>query len=242
MKRLIVFGDSFSSTNYCVDVDASFYGLLAKDLKVDCVINYSWPGNDLATIKHLVVNEIDQFDHRNDYVVIGIPPIERVTLYDSDNADSRIYNRSLIAPDWQVQQQKIECIEGTITGPLHEMVPGYIALYDRSWHEAMALTDINLLHAFMNSKQFRSMIVNLGQPFEPSTQWNTLSHLIYQTKKHKNNIIFDNTYYSVNYQKNIPVDYDRYGWFGHHGSAGNDLWYSEAIKPLAQSLGWIDNA
>lgn len=239
MKRLIVFGDSFSSTNYCVDVDCSFYGRLGKELGVDLIVNYSWPGNDLTTIKHLVVNEIDQFDPENDYVVVGIPPIERVTLYDSDNADIRSFSRMLIDSSWQVKNEKISFLQGTMSGPIHDLVPGYIAVYDRSWHEAMTLTDVNLLHGFLDSKKFRHIIVNLTQPFDSETQWNTLTNLIRLTKQHPNNIIFDKTYYSVNYQKHIPVDYDRYGWFGHHGADGNQRWYEEAINPLVKSLGWV---
>ena len=239
MKRLIVFGDSFSSTNYCVDVNMSFYGLLANELQVDCIFNYSWPGNDLTSIKHLIVNEIDQFDSRNDYVIIGIPPLERITLFDSDDTNNEKFRNLIITNNWQTKQEKIQSLEGTITGPVHDLVPGYIAVYERSWHEAMALTDVNLLHSFMTSKNFRFIIANLTQPFQSDTQWNTLSNLIYRTKKHNNIIMFDDTYYSVNYQKNMPVDYDRYGWFGHHGPEGNSLWYEKSVRPMAQNLGWL---
>jgi len=56
-------------------------------------------------------------------------------------------------------------------------------------------------------------------------------------------VIFDNTYYSVNYQDRIePVDFDQYKWHGHHGSEGNANWYNKVIKPKMIELNWIDNA
>ena len=238
MKRLIVFGDSFSSTNYCVDVDCSFYGLMAQQLEIDQIINYSWLGNDVTTIKHLVVNEIDQFDPANDYIFVGIPPLERVTVYDQDNADDRNYSRTIVDRNWKINTQKIERLQGTMTGPITSMIPGYISLYNRSWTEAMALTDIQLLHGYLLMKGYRFIIGNLGQPITSDTQWNTLHTLIHKTCQLDNVVVFDNTYYSVNYQKNMPVDYDRYGWFGHHGPAGNELWYRLTLHPLMQKLKW----
>ena len=126
-----------------------------------------------------------------------------------------------------------------MTGPLMNMIPGYVPLYDRSWHEAMALTDIILLHSFIKLLGFKFIIANLGQPFTSDTQWPTLQTLITKTSALDNTIVFDDTYYSVNYQKNIPVDYDRYGWFGHQGSAGNELWYTEILEPLMHRLNWV---
>jgi hypothetical protein len=119
------------------------------------------------------------------------------------------------------------------------MIPGYISLYNRSWTEAMALVDIQLLHGYLSMKGYRFIIGNLGQPITSDTQCNTLHTLIQNTRQLNNAVVFDNTYYSVNYQKNMPVDYDRYGWFGHHGSAGNELWYQLTLQPLMQKLKWV---
>ena len=54
-------------------------------------------------------------------------------------------------------------------------------------------------------------------------------------------IIFENTYYSVNYQDKIkPADFDTYGWQGHHGAKGNLNWYNKTLLPKIKELGWIN--
>ena len=53
---LYVFGDSFSTPGFCVEPKDSFWGLLAKDLRVDKIVNYSHEGFSLDQIIHILCN------------------------------------------------------------------------------------------------------------------------------------------------------------------------------------------
>ena len=74
MSRLFIYGDSYSTPGFCVDPKDSWWGLIAQDLQVGSIENYSWPGNNVDSISHLIVASAG-FSSK-DYVVTGVPPIE----------------------------------------------------------------------------------------------------------------------------------------------------------------------
>jgi hypothetical protein len=77
---LYVFGDSFTTPNFCVQPQDSYWGLLSKDLAVTSTINYSHSGFSFDQIIHLLCNESLNFE--NAYFFIGVPPIERLAVTD----------------------------------------------------------------------------------------------------------------------------------------------------------------
>mgnify|MGYP003351836285 CR=1 FL=1 len=78
-SKLYVFGDSFSTPYVEVNPEDSFWGLAAKELPVDQVINYSWPRNCLDNLIHSILNE--PIDFENNYFLIGMPVLFRDSIY-----------------------------------------------------------------------------------------------------------------------------------------------------------------
>jgi len=86
MSKLYVFGDSYSTPGFCVEPKDSWWGLLSQDLKsrISTVENYSWPGNNIDSIVHVMINLTEKFTPA-DYLAIGIPPLQRLTLFDPES-------------------------------------------------------------------------------------------------------------------------------------------------------------
>lgn len=236
MSRLIIHGDSYSTPGFCVDPADSWWGLLAHVLKVDSVENYSWPGNNIDSIAHILVANSNLL-RQDDYVVIGVPPIERLTVFE-DGARSK----QVIGYNHQLQErirQEVPAHSGLRQLTRHQLGRQDVDLWNRSWQEAQILRQLITLVAYLETRVQNILILNLSEPFQPLTGWTTLNSLQRQAYNDPRMLLDQLTYYSVNYQINMPADFDTHGWFGHQGSAGNRHWFETAIRPKIVQLGWI---
>ena len=83
----------------------------------------------------------------------------------------------------------------------------------------------------------RYLIYNLSDPLDANNKWGPSDFLLPYCMKHKNCILFENTYYSVNVGINRPVDATSENvWRGHHGAPGNQLFFEKSIKPKLEEL------
>jgi hypothetical protein len=228
VSRLYIFGDSYSTPYYCVEPQQSWWGLIAKQLGLP-VSNYSWPGNNIDSIQHIIVSNQDQFN-KDDFVIIGIPPVERQTIFKKDAAPKSVthFNKDVV----QTHISDVLSHQGLDQCTMHEMGKDIVNVYNVSWQEAKILKDIIMLSHWLDSVVDKHLIVNLSVPFQQPTEWPTLKHLQDQARKNKNIKVFADTYYSVNHSVNKPVDYDTHGWFGHHGAEGNALWYNSVLRTM----------
>lgn len=239
MSKLYVFGDSYSTPEFCVAPADSWWGLLAHDLKTKIteVENLSWPGNNIDSIGHVMINISDQFN-RDDYIVTAIPPLQRLTMFNPNESNihqSVTYNSMLV----KQRQTDILCHTGLAQYAVHDMDRKFVNLWNPSWIEAQVLRQIITMDAFLKQHVNNVLWLNSSVPFQPLTQWPVLSILQSMAQSANNCLLFDNTYFTVNDQKVKPVDFDTHGWFGHHGAEGNLVWYNSSIKPLIKQLGWI---
>lgn len=235
MSRLIVYGDSYSTPNFCVDPQDSWWGLMAQELQVSTIENYSWPGNNIDSISHLVVAGAGFSSE--DYVVIGVPPIERFTVYDPDGeapSKHRFFG-NLTLMDKQVLREH----DGLRQVTTHQLGQPYVMAWNRSWQEAQVLRELFLLKQYILGWTSNLLIVNLAEPFQPRTEWVTLNSIQQRFLGDPHSIIFENTYYSVNKNLNRPVDFDTHGWHGHHSAVGNRHWFNTALLPRINELHWI---
>ena len=236
MSRLIVYGDRYSTPGFCVDPKDSWWGLMATALKVDTVENYSWPGNNVDSIAHLIV--AGPGFSRDDYVVIGVPPIERSTVFEADAVEP-CYHRffsNLETLDRPVLREH----SGLKQITAHQLGRDYVVNWNRSWAEAQVLRELFLLKQYVLGWTQRVLIVNLAEPFQPKTDWPTLGQIQRRFLADPHSIIFDDTYYSVNKDVNRPVDFDKFGWHGHHGATGNSLWWDQVLRPrISKQLRWL---
>jgi hypothetical protein len=235
MAKLYIFGDSYSTPDFCVSPQDSWWGQLAQDMSLP-VINYSWPGNNLESIAHIIVSQNCIFEP-NDAIVIGVPPIDRFTVFDTkaDIKHATVYDAGLT----HRQSQAVLCHDSLCQLVVHEQHPTVVDRWNRSWAEAQAMTILIALAALLKNTVDRFLILNLSEPFQPQSEWHVIKSLQNQIYADSRFMLDKNTYYSCNYQQHRPVDFDSHGWFGHHGAAGNTHWYQHCIHPALKNLGWI---
>jgi len=235
MSRLFVYGDSYSTPGFCVDPKDSWWGLMAQTLQVGTVENYSWPGNNVDSISHVIVAGAGFSPE--DYVVIGVPPIERFTVFDPDGHAPSVHKFfGNLAP---MDQQVLKEHDGLKQVTAHQLGQSYVMSWNRSWQEAQVLRELFLLKQYILGWTPNVLIVNLAEPFQPKTKWPTLSSMQRRFLADPHSMLFDSTYYSVNKNVNRPVDFDTHGWHGHHDTVGNQHWFNTVLLPKMKELQWV---
>lgn len=235
MARLIVYGDSYSTPGFCVDVKDSWWGLVASALQVDSVENYSWPGNNVDSISHLIVSSPGFA--RDDFVIVGVPPIERFTVFDTNGQEPCCHR--FFGNLQEMDQQPITQHSGLRQVTAHQLGKEYVMSWNRSWAEAQVLRELFLLKQYIGGWTQKYLIVNLAEPFQPRTEWPTLACIQHRFLAEPHSILFENTYYSANKDINRPVDFETHGWHGHHDSHGNKHWFKTALEPRIKQLEWL---
>lgn len=225
-KRLRVWGDSYTTPDYCVTPEESFWGLAAKHLGVGTIVNYSWLGCSFSSICHMLVSQAH--DWHSDFLLIGIPPLERLTVF--DNFKDTAYNsHSIDTQSWTKTQEKISCHHGL------ENIPGWqaekmVVYTDRSWTETQFLSQLFLLTKWLDSMNANYLVVNLSKPLDSNNVWGPSETVLPWALDHNRMILFKDTYYSVNENVHKPADFDKHSWWGHHGPAGNKHFFEKSVK------------
>ena len=232
--KLWVFGDSYATPDYCVSPSESFWGLTALAIGAKRIFNCSWPGNSFASIMHMVVSMQNDYDWANDFLIIGIPPLERLTVF--DNYKDTRYNKQVFDPTtWKSEIDEIACHTGLINVKL-ETVRDLVIFEDRAWTETQALQNLFLLTTWLDSKNANYLVVNLSKPLDIDNKWGPTNFLLPYCVEHNRLIGFDNTYHSVNLNINKPADFEKHGWLGHHGPEGNRYFFEKSINPKLEEL------
>ena len=239
--KLNVFGDSYSTPEFCVAAKESFWGLTAHALGVDCVDNFSHPGFSLDHIMHIILNE--EFDFCRDYFVIGIPPLIRYVAY-SDTYKSTWTKCSYTNSLDVVQNTVVESLSNTQKFTFEHQFKNNkqdATRFNSEWNDVYNLEKIFLLHQYLMLKNAKFIIVNLSNPIHYQDMWPAGKSIMNKIYCLDECVVFDNTYYSVNYIDGIkPADFDKYSWQGHHGAEGNKNWYNKVIELKIKKLGWIN--
>jgi hypothetical protein len=241
-SKLNVFGDSYSTVDFQVSPKESFWGVAAADLKIDNITNYSHPGFSFDAILHIIINET--FDFENDYFLIGIPPLHRYIGY-SDTKDTK-WTATQFKSTNLVKKISVNSLDNTLPFKFEEQFKNDkngIDRFNREWLDIQFLEKIFLLHQYLTQNNAKFLILNLTIPIVYQDMWPAGQSIMRKVDALKECVIFQNTYYSVNYNDNIkPADFDQYGWFGHHGPEGNLNWYNKIVKNKMIELNWINNA
>lgn len=242
MNTLHIFGDSYSTPRFCVEPDKSFWGLLSADLAVSKTINYSHSGFSFEQIIHLILNE--EFDFKNDYFFIGIPPIVRLSLFIEEETLSE-QPAEVFDKDFNSAKTQTPSTTGVMQFDFVDIFGDekkFLSMIHHGWLEVKTCDQILLLHTYLSSKKAKFIIANLTIPFYYDQYWPAGKTVINRVNDLKECIVFRDTFYSINKDDGIrPVD--RPGWpinyVGHHGPEGNANWYNKVIKPKIKELGWV---
>ena len=235
-NKLWVFGDSFTTTNYCVDAKDSFWGLTAAAIGAKSIVNCSWPGNCITSICHMLIGLQHQYDWENDFFIIGIPPLARLTVFDNFK-DTRHNATHINTETWQSELVQIDCHTGLVNMPMRNIKE--LAIYENSsWTEVQVLNTLFLLSTWLESKKANYIVANLSVPFLKDTNWAPYAFVLPDALANPKYILHDNTYYSANLNIHKPADFDPFEWQGHHGSAGNGHYFDVSVLPTLKRNGF----
>jgi len=235
-RNLWVFGDSYSTPYICVNPVDSFWMHTANELKVDKIYNYSWPSNSFDSVIHNTISESDQFNWEQDFLLICVTPLTRLTVVSKDSTKSyhrRVFNTGAE----EIAQELILCHHGLENVSFYND-PSAIRFEDPSWTEIQACRNIFLLNQWLDSKNANYFIVNVSKDFMSDTPatGEFLQRVCYA---HPRNILIGDTYYNTNLGINKPVDFDQYGWGGHHGATGNKHFFNNSILSRLKNNNFI---
>lgn len=231
-RDLYVFGDSYSTTDYCVPWRESFWGLAAQHLAIDRILNYSALGNSLDTLIYLLQVEQQNINFGPDsLVMVCVPALERITWHDM--SQDSLYQYQDITLAGEISNVPVDSHRNLRCDPLYQVVPEMAKVLERSWTETQGLSKLFFLFHYLEKLGTPFMIMNMCFNY-PRQGWPTnFFQDWFDTKD--NVILFENTYASINVDVNRPVDYDLYRWQGHHGSEGNKRFFELGLKPKLEN-------
>jgi len=223
-----VFGDSYTTPKVCVSPDKSFWGLTAIELKIPLIMNCSRPVNSWTTVQHLVVGMSLEIDWNNDLVFVGIPPLERITVFDRYR-DTEYLGHIINTTTWHAEYFDISVHRGLESLQYYGNDQELIIHSDRSWLETDVLRQIFLISQWLDRMSANYMILNLSKDFNENNIWEPSSVVLPYCKSLQRSILFKNTYHGVNIGVNKPADSDAPE--GHHGPDGNRYFFEQSLLP-----------
>jgi len=228
-NRLWVFGDSHSTPDVCVAPNESFWGLTANNLNVDTVINCSRPAISFDSVCHMLVGEQQRYNFKEDFFIIGLPPLERITIFDNYK-DTALTSFIFDTKSWQAETDNVASHHGLINLQYQQLDKLSVLISDRSWIETQVLRQIFLITQWLDLQHANYIIVNLSKNLDKNNQWGPSQYILDYCLNHNRCQLFDNSLYNVNLNINRPADFDTYDWFGHHGPVGNKHFFETSIK------------
>lgn len=237
-NNLWVFGDSYTTPYCCVTPANSFWGLVAQTANISTIKNCSRLVNSFDSVCHLLVSLSKTIDWANDLVVIGIPPLERITVFDN-HKNTEYVGKEINTHTWDSTTFEINYHRGLVSLKNYGEDKQLILHEDRSWLETKTLREIFLLTKWLDSVDANYMILNLSKDFNKNNIWGPSDLVLPYCISHPRLIVFDNTYHGVNLDINKPFDYNKYGWQGHHGAKGNRYFFEKSLLPTMKECGLL---
>ena len=228
-NKLWVFGDSYSTPDLCVSPRESFWGLSATALNVDTVINCSRPKMSFDSVCQVLVGEQQRYDFNQDFFIIGVPPLERITIFD-EFTDTPLTSLTFDTTTWQSTPADIVSHHGLINLQYRELDRQSVLFNARSWTETQALRQIFLISQWLDSCQANYIILNLSRNLDKHNLWGPSQYILNYCLNHSRCRLFEHSLFNVNLDINKPADYDKFGWHGHHGAVGNRHFFETTIK------------
>lgn len=228
-----MFGDSYTTPNICVDPKDSFWGLAASELQIATIVNCSRPVNSFTSVQQLLVGMSEQIDWVNDLIFVGIPPLERITVFD-DYKDTEYLGHLINTHSWTTENFDIPSHRGLVSLQNYGTDRQLILHADRSWLETDVLRQVFLLTQWLDSVKANYLILNLSKDLDENNIWGPSNFVLPYCKTHKNCVLFKDTYNSINVGVNKPADTDEP--HGHHGPAGNKYFFEQSLLPKLKEL------
>tara|TARA_B110000503_G_scaffold11742_1_gene15869 strand:+ start:185 stop:907 length:723 start_codon:yes stop_codon:yes gene_type:complete len=235
-NKLWVFGDSYTTPHVCVDPRESFWGLLSQHLGITSINNCSRPVNSFDAVCQLLVGLQNEIQWSTDLVLIGIPPLERIAVFDN-HKNTEYLGHTIDAYTWQDQKFDIAVHRGIVSLQNYGTDKELIIHHDRSWLETQTLRTVFFLTQWLDSINANYMILNLSKDFDINNVWGPSNFVLPYCINHPRCIMFKDTYHGINIGVNKPADSDMPE--GHHGPAGNRYYFEKSLLPTMQKCNLI---
>jgi len=233
-ERLWVFGDSHTTPGLAVSPQDSFWGLAAETLDIAVIMNCSRPRNSWTSVQQLLVGMSGQINWQNDLVFIGIPTLERITVFDNYK-DTGYLGHKITRKGWSKENVPIACHHGLVCLQNYGTDKQLILHSDRSWLETDVMRQIFLLSSWLESVSANYLILNLSRDLDRNNRWGPSEFLLDYCMKLKPSILFEKTYQGINIGVNQPDD--MVFLEGHHGPAGNRYFFDNSLLPKLKECG-----
>jgi hypothetical protein len=230
--NLWVFGDSYTTPNVCVAPNESFWGLAADELDIKTVVNCSRPVNSFDSVCQLVVGLQQQINWKTDLLLIGIPPLERITVFDNFK-DTEYLGHKFNTKTWIEEKFDIPCHRGLVSLQNYGNDKTLVIHSDRSWLETQTLRMVFLLTTWLDNVGANYMVLNLSKDLDKNNRWGPSDFVLDYCIGHEKCIIFENTYHGINIGVNKPADSDSPE--GHHGPSGNKYFFEKSLLPALKT-------
>jgi hypothetical protein len=218
---LYVDGDSYSQPGVCVDPPLSYWSLFGKHINADKIVNYAYSGKSMSGMVRCAVRfAIDNKDH-DVFFLLGFSHLARFDVgfqLDVKNnpnpAESGISSKSF-ADD-------------------HSRTLGHVS----SLLEADLYANIVMLDTLLNTMKFKHIFHNMIE-IHKAPDVPMLTSLKKEVNARTSVVnFFGNTYFDHGKKHNIkPVDFDKFGWVGHHGPEVNGIYADYLIQQYQQLYG-----
>lgn len=229
--KLWVFGDSYTEPENHVAAEDSFWGVTASYCNIPVIKNLSRRCNSFDSVCHLLTCTQTEINWDKDLIFIGLPPLERITVFDN-YADTPYYGKEYnLLDSWQGIDLPSQAHHGLVCLQTYGTDETLIIHHDRSWLETQVLRTIFLLTAWLDSVHANYMILNLSKPLDENNVWGPSEFLLNYVLAHDRCLLFKDTYQSINEGINRPADFAQSGWWGHHEAAGNKYFFDKSLLP-----------
>jgi hypothetical protein len=211
---LYVDGDSYTTPGFCVDQHQSYWSLFGQHAKADSIVNYAYMGKSPEGMIRSCVRFAVENSDQDIFFLLGFGPIERFDVgYQTGPRDN---------PN--------PAEHGISSNPFSaekERVIGHVS----SLTEANFYSNLVLLGNFLDSRGFKYMFHFMPVPLKrlEAPLLTSLRNEVDQNPRIVN--LFEDTYFIHGMKNKIkPVDFDEYGWMGHHGWQVNGLYADYLIQ------------
>ena len=224
---LYVIGDSYTTPDCCVQVNDSYWKKFGQFIQADTIVNHSHPGKcNQSMLRNAMRFCLDNSDKKI-FVLVGL-----TTIYRLDYQDFSFENNDN-TENGNMAELYIHNFEMHNNKSMGEYDKWFVDKWTYE-HTFCNLTNSIIAHAyFFESKNVDYLIHNCSVPLNEDIYNPFLKSFCIELRNKKSiPNLFTNTYYSLNKEKGIkPADFEQYGWMGHHGEEGNQV-YFEYLKQV----------
>lgn len=215
---LYVIGDSYTTPNVCVNVEDSYWNKFAKHINADVTVNHSHPGKNNSNMLRNAIRFVLENKGKNIFVLIGLTTLYRVDYYNDSIVnhynDKNGNTSELYIHNYDKKQSS-------------EFDKWFVSTWCYDFLLVNLLKDILTSAAFFQLNKVNYLIHNCSIIIHQELHNPLVKSFTQEVNKDLRVLnLYKDSFHNLNLEQGIkPADYDRYGWNGHHGPEGNEIYF-----------------